>query len=286
VNGSVLPPRTERGPENQLSHGRGRLPARDGADTEDLPVRVGDAGDAFLSLLVGGVLWEIGARLLHFSFFPPLSGVLRAVVELTASGQIASNLGRSLVSLAIGYGLAVTSGVTLGMLMGRYRWVECVMEPYVNALLAAPKLIFVPIVYALFGLGRGTQVAIVFLSAFFVIVVNAMAGMRTVDQTCVEMARSFGASERQLFWRVLLPGSMPLTMAGLRLGMGQAVKGMINGEMFIALFGLGALLRKYGGRFDSERVFAILLVVVSVALVCSWVIEAIERRVTAWTGNR
>jgi NitT/TauT family transport system permease protein len=127
-------------------------------------------------------------------------------------------------------------------------------------------------------------VVVVFISAFFTIATSAMAGMRSASATCVDMARAFGARERQLLWKVLLPGSMPLTMAGLRLGMGQAVKGMISGEMFIAYFGLGAQLRKYGGRFDSERVFAILLVVVAVALVCSWGIERVERRVTAWTG--
>ena len=248
-------------------------------------VRVGDGGHAALSLLVGAVLWEVAARALHFTFFPPLSNVLRAMFELIASGQIAGHLATSLINLAIGYGLAVSGGVTLGLLMGRYRWVEYVLEPYVSALLAAPKLIFVPILYALFGLSRGTQVAVVFLSAFFIIVINSMAGIRSVDPTYVEMARAFSASERQLFWKVLLPGSLPLTMAGVRLGIGRAVKGMISGEMFITLFGLGALLRKYGGRFDAERVFAILLVVVSVALACSWVVGAVERRVTAWTED-
>ncbi len=271
------------GPALPLGHSRAGLPAR--ADGEDLVLRIGDAGHAFISLLAGGALWEIAARLLHFSFLPPLSGVLRALLELISSGQILPHLARSLVSLATGYALAVSSGVTLGMLMGHYRWVEYVLEPYISALLAAPQLIFVPILYALFGLSRGTQVAVVFLSSFFIIVVNSMAGLRNVDRTYVEMARAFGASERQLFEKVLLPGSMPLTMAGLRLGMGRAVKGMISGEMFISLFGLGALLRKYGSRFDSDRVFAILLVVVAVALACSWVIQAVERRATAWTGN-
>ena len=225
----------------------------------------------------------MAGRALHYSFLPPFSTVLRAALDLVASGQVLGYLGASLVSLFIGYGLAVFVGVLLGLLMGRYSRVEYTIGPYINALLATPKIVFIPILYALFGVGRGTQVAIVFLSAFFIIVINTLGGMRNVDASCIEMARAFGASERQLFSKVLLPGSLPLTMAGLRLGIGRGVKGMITGEMFIALFGLGALLRKYGSRFDSARVFAILLVVISTALLCSFAVRRLENRFTGWT---
>jgi ABC-type nitrate/sulfonate/bicarbonate transport system permease component len=236
-----------------------------------------------VALLAGAVVWEVAGRVLRFSFLPPFSNVLRAALQMIAGGQILGYLAASLASLGIGYGLAVVTGVTLGLLMGRYRTVEYVLEPYVNTFLASPKLVFVPILYAIFGVGRGVQVAVVFLSAFFIIVVNTRGGMRSVDGNWVEMARSFGASERQLFWKVLLPGALPVTMAGMRLGVGRAVKGMINGEMFIAVFGLGALLREYGSRFDSERVLAILLVVIGVALICSFAVGTIERRIIAWT---
>jgi NitT/TauT family transport system permease protein len=245
-------------------------------------VRIGDARHALIALLVGAVAWELAGRTLHYSFLPPISNVLRAALDLIASGQILGYLGASLVSLMVGYVLAVSAGVLLGLLMGRYRWADHIFDPYVGAFLAAPKIVFIPILYALFGVGRGTQVAVVFLSAFFIIVINTRGGIRNVAPSHVEMARAFGASERQLFWKVLLPGALPLTMAGLRLGVGRAVKGMIKGEMFIAVFGLGALLTRYGSRFDSERVFAILLVVIGVALVCSFTVRTIERRITAW----
>ena len=246
-------------------------------------MRISEARHSFFALLIGAAVWELVGRTLHFSFLPPFSNVVLAALDLIASGQILGFLAASLVSLAIGYVLASLCGMILGLLMGYYRRVEYVMEPYVYAFFTAPKLVFVPILYALFGIGRDTQVAIVFLSAFFVIVINTMGGIRNVDASCIEMARSFGASERQLFWKVLLPGALPLTMAGLRLGVGRAVKGMISGEMFIALFGLGALLRKYGSQFDSEKVFAILLVVIGVALLCSYTAQTIERRIIAWT---
>jgi NitT/TauT family transport system permease protein len=205
---------------------------------------------------------------------------------MIVSGQILGYLAASLVGLVVGYGLAAACGVTLGLLMGRYRKVEYLFDLYLNAFLATPKIVFVPVLFALFGVSRTVQIAVVFLSAFFIIVVNTMSAIRTVDATYVEMARSFGAKERQLFLKILLPGALPLTMAGLRLGMGRAVKGMINGEMFIAIFGLGALLRTYSSRFDAEKVFAILLVVIVVALTCSSVVQAVERRLTRWTESR
>jgi ABC-type nitrate/sulfonate/bicarbonate transport system permease component len=252
-------------------------------DVQGWVVEIGGAHHSWISLLVGLAIWEVAGRVLHYSFLPPFSTVLRAVLDLVASGQILGYLAASLVSLFVGYGLAALVGVLLGLSMGRYGRVEYVIGPYINALLATPKIVFVPILYALFGVGRGTQVAIVFLSAFFIIVINTMGGMRNVDASCIEMARAFGASERQLFRKVLLPGALPLTMAGLRLGIGRGVKGMITGEMFIALFGLGALLRKYGSRFDSARVFAIVLVVIGVALLCSFAVRLLENRFTAWT---
>jgi NitT/TauT family transport system permease protein len=254
-----------------------------------LQVRVASAAGAlqgFLALAVGVAVWEAVGRTLEFSFLPPLSRVVRAGLQLVVHERVPDYLVASLISLAIGYALAASSGTLLGLVMGRYRWVEHAVDPLIGALLAAPKIVFVPVLYALFGVGRGAQVSIVFLSAFFVIVVNTMGGIRSVDWRHLEMARAYGASERQLFWKVLLPGAMPLTMAGLRLGMGRAVKGMIKGEMFIAVFGLGALLREYGSRYDSERVFAILLLVIGVALMSTSVVRTVERRLVGWAEER
>lgn len=234
------------------------------------------------SLSVGVVAWEMAGRWAGLRFLPPFSQVLWAAGDLIVSGQIVTPLVASLFSLVIGYGTAVAAGVTLGVLMGRYRAVEYALDPYLNAFLATPKIALVPVMYGLFGVSRFVQVGFIFLSAFFIVVLNTMRGIQTVDPTPVEMARAFGAREHQLFWKVLLPGALPLTMAGLRLAIGHAVKAMVTGEMFITLFGLGAMLRTYGGRFDAERVFAILLVVIAVALVCSAMVQTIERRLTQW----
>jgi NitT/TauT family transport system permease protein len=237
-------------------------------------------------LTTGVIAWELMGWWAGFQFLPPFSRVVLAAVDLIVSGQIVTPLLASLLSLLVGYGAALTLGLTLGVLMGRYPTIEFVLAPYLNAFLAAPKIALVPVMYALFGLSRLIQVAVIFLSAFFVVALNTMRGIQTVDPACVEMAHAFGATERQLFRKVLLPGALPLTMAGLRLGIGHAVRGMVTAEMIVALFGLGALLRAYGARFDAEKVLAILLVVIVVALICSFVLQVVERRMTHWVETK
>jgi len=237
---------------------------------------------SIVSLAMGAVAWEIVGRAAAFRFLPPFSRVLRAAGELIAGGEIVPPLLASLLSLLVGYGSAVLFGVAVGLLMARCRTIEFLLAPYLNAFLATPKLALVPVLYALLGLSRFIQVLVIFLSAFFVIALNTMRGIQTVDPVYVEMARAFGAGERQLFRTVLLPGSLPLTAAGLRLGIGHAFRGMVNAEMLVALFGLGAMLRSYGGRFEVEKVFAILLVIVGLALICMSLLRLIERRTAGW----
>lgn len=236
----------------------------------------------FLALLAGIVLWEVAGQLLHFSFLPPFSAAINATWRMTLSGEIPRNIFASLTALFIGYVLAVCVGVPLGLAMGRYRKVDYALDPFLTILLAAPSILFVPILFSIFGTSRLTQVTLVFLYVLIIVTINARSGIKSVDTSHVEMARSFGASERQIFARIILPGSLPMVMSGLRLGMGRGVRAMINGEMLIVLVGLGALLRQYGSRFDAASVYGLLLVVITVALICTSLVQWVERRVTRW----
>ncbi len=238
-----------------------------------------------LSLGAGLLAWEVLGWWLRFPFLPPFSSVLTTSWQLIISGRILSDLSESLGSLLVGAVLAAIVGVGLGALMGRYRRVEYLFDLYVNIFLSSPSLIYVPVLFALFGVSRFTQTALVFLYAVFVIIANTFTGIRSVDPSLIEMARSYGANERQLFWRVLLPGALPLIMVGLRTGMARAVKGMINGEMVIALVGLGAALTQAWNRYDIEKLLVILLIVILVAVLVTGAIQLIDRRVTRWLNE-
>lgn len=240
-------------------------------------------GRQFLALASGLAVWEVVAQLAHFKFLPPFSAVVVASWTLIKRGLIFENLAASLASLAAGYLAAAVLGIALGALMGRYRKVEYFFDVYLSAFLAAPTLIWVPILFALFGVSRLSQVLLIFLYAFWLIVANTLTGIRTVDPSLIEMARSFVANERQLFWKVMLPGAMPLTMSALRIGLGRAIKGMVNGEMFIALIGLGALIKRFGSQFRVDYVLGILLVIIIVAMILTQLIQVVDRRVTRWS---
>jgi NitT/TauT family transport system permease protein len=238
---------------------------------------------SLLGLAVGIGAWELVARVWTIPFLPPFTKTIGAAIRMIAGGEILPYLAASLVALIAGYALAVALGFSLGGLMGRYRPLEYLLDLYVNILLSTPNIVLVPVLYTFFGFSRTVQIAIVFLAAFPIVAVNTMTAIHNVDSNYLVMARSFGAKDRELFWKILIPGGIPLMMAGLRLAMGRAIKGMISGEMFIALFGIGGLLRFYGNRFDAEKVFAILLVVMIVALVLTSAVQVLERRATRWT---
>ena len=235
-----------------------------------------------LSIIVLLGLWEIVPRLMDSRWLPSFSEVVTALGEIQERGLLVENVLASLRSLSIGYAISVVVGLVVGALMGRYKVVEAALDVFVEAALFTPSLILAPIFFAIFGLGDETRIAVVVAYGLPIVILNTSAGVRTVDPGLIEMARSFGSSELTLARRVLLPASSPLTLEGLRLGLGRSIKGMINGEVFIALTGLGGLASTYGSQLDSAKVLAISLVVLIIAVITNWVFTRFERRATRW----
>jgi NitT/TauT family transport system permease protein len=239
-------------------------------------------GTSALALLGGAILWELGGRLLAFRFFPPLSDVLVRLWEMLQEGVIIESLGASLSNLAIGFVISVVVGVAVGLLMGVYPRVDAALDVYVNALLTAPSLVFAPIFFSIFGLGRESIIAVIVMYALFLIIINTAAAVRSVPRPLIEMGRSYSASDWQLFWKIILPAATPLTMAAIRVGGGAAVKGMVNGEMFIAVVGLGAVVTDAGRRFDATSILAVLIVMIVIAFALIKAIQIIDQRLTSW----
>lgn len=235
-----------------------------------------------ISLLVGAIAWEVVGRALDVSVFPPLSAVLERLAELITDGTILSYLATSLTNLAIGFSVSLVFGLTLGLLMGVYRRVEMALDIYVRAMLTAPSLVFAPIFFTLFGLDRITIVGVIVLYSTFIIVLNTAEAVKGAPRSLVEMARCYGAGDRFVMRRVIVPAALPLIMAGVRLGAGRAVKGMINGEMFVAVVGLGGVVMTAGRNFDAETVLAVMMLVVVLAFVVVWLVERVDQRLTSW----
>ena len=243
---------------------------------------VPDRAVPVLSLLAGVLAWEVIGQVANATFFTPFSEVVAQLVELTREGRILGNLGTSLINLGIGFGISVVAGIIIGVAMGMVPLINTALDIYVYALLTAPSLVFAPIFFSIFGLGRGSIVALIVVYAVFIIIINTADGVRSVPVQLIEMATSYDASRLQIARRVIIPAAMPMIMAGLRIGVSRAVKGMINGEMFIAVVGLGRVVTEAGGRFDAASVLAVLLVIIAVAWLAAAVVQAVDRRLTAW----
>lgn len=235
-----------------------------------------------LSLITVGLVWELAGRSGNSHLLPPLSKVISAWIELLLSGQLLRALGVSLQALALGFFLSVLFGVPLGLLMGRYRRLESFLDIYMTALLAVPMISFIPFLVIAFGLGLHSRVWIVFLFAFVIIAINTTAGVRNVDSALTEMARSFGAHEGEVFVKVILPAALPMIMAGIRLGMGRAVLGMVTSEMILAVVGFGAMLMTFGASFNSPALFATLLTIVMLAVALLAFVQYLDRRFSPW----
>jgi NitT/TauT family transport system permease protein len=238
-----------------------------------------------LSILSLAILWEAVGRAMDSALIPPLTQIGAAWWKLLSSGKLLANLSMSLTTLAIGFCLAAFIGVVLGLLMGRFRAIEHFLDLYVNALMSAPTTAFVPVLILWFGLGMESRIAVVFLFAIFVIIINTMTGVKQVDTVLMEMARSFGAREREIFFKIMLPAALPAIMAGLRLGMGRAVKGMVTAEMLLTLTGIGAMIMQYGSSFATDSLFAVILTILLVALAAMKAVQWIDRRLTGWKAE-
>ncbi len=242
-------------------------------------------GTNVISILSLAVLWEVTGRIMDSTLIPPLSRIGAAWWKLLASGKLAANLTLSLTTLAAGFFLAVAIGIVIGLLMGRFRAVEHFLDLYVNVLMSAPTTAFVPVLIMWFGLGVESRIAVVFLFAVFVIIINTMTGVKQVDSVLVEMARSFGAKEKEIFFKIILPAAMPAIMAGVRLGMGRAVKGMVTAEMLLTLTGIGAMIMQYGSSFATDSLFAVILTILIIAMITMQAVQWLDRRLTGWKAE-
>jgi NitT/TauT family transport system permease protein len=185
-----------------------------------------------------------------------------------------------------GFALAIVIGVPLGIAMGWYSRVDAVLQPFVSALYATPRIALLPLVIIWFGIGIASKVAIVFLGAIFPILVNMITGVRTVEADFVKVARSFGATDRQMFLTVVLPSAVPMLLTGLRLGLGHALVGIVVGEMYGATQGLGYLIAVAGARFQTDRVMVGIILIAGLGVALTELLRAIERRFERWRPIR
>lgn len=227
--------------------------------------------------------WELYGRVGNELILPPLSAVLAGVGQLISTGELQSAFLQSLRLLFLGFAVAFASGFVMGVAAGRYRTVDRTLRPFLDALYATPIIALVPLILVWFGFGLQGRVIVVFLAAFFPILINVYAGVRDAPQHLIDVARAFGITgELGLLRRVILPAAVPFIMAGVRLGIGRGVVGMAVAEVYLRLGGIGALIVEYGNVFRTDLLIAAILPLPLLGIGLTKLFAAIEHRVQEW----
>jgi NitT/TauT family transport system permease protein len=205
-----------------------------------------------------------------------------ALVRLFSSGTIWPHLFASARLLLTGYLIAAVSGITMGLIAGWFRGVRASLAPHVALLYATPSVALMPLFIVWFGLGFTSQLAVVVLLAFFPCFYAAVDSVTSADRSLIRVARSFGASDGRIFRSIILPGSVPHLLSGLRLSLGKAIVAMTVVELYASTAGLGHLLIIYGNSFKTAEVFAVIAIIAVFGLVTREFLRIAERRFDAW----
>lgn len=241
-----------------------------------------------LSFLVILLVWELSERigLVNPFFTSSPAKILLALREQVATGVLFENLLVSIREFAIGYGLAIVVGVSLGVLTGWYKILDYILDPFIWFLYSAPLISFYPLFVIWLGLGQPTVIAITFLLSVIPILVNTATGIREVDPILVQATRCFGGRKSDLFLKVALPSSVPMLMAGLRLGIGRALMGVVIAEMFGATAGLGFSITYFSGMLQTTDMLASLMIVVALGVLLTQALVQIEGHFDSWRTSR
>lgn len=238
------------------------------------------------SLLVWCVLWEIVGQLGWVLLIPPFSEVMASLLEVLPSDRFLAAAAITLQAFAIGMALSLVIGIGLGILMGRIPTVRYVMGMWVNIFESSPLTAIVPALMALLGFGLPTMIVTVFLFSVWVIALDTQVGVQHINPSLVEMGRSFGASRRDLYLKIIFLAALPELLAGIRLGLIRGVKGVIIGQLLIAVVGVGYLFELYSRNFLMAEFWALIIVLFAFAFLASEVVAYFERKVEFYATSR
>jgi NitT/TauT family transport system permease protein len=233
-----------------------------------------------LVVLVWQALWSSGK--ISPLFFTGPSQVVARFVEEWTEGRLKQDIAYSGTNFIVGVGLAIAAGVACGVILGWYRRLGMIVDPFIAALYSTPRVAIVPLVLIWFGVGMWPNVFIVFINAFFPVLINTIGGVRAIDADLLRAARAFCASDRQIFTTVVIPGSVPFILTGVRQAVSLGLIGIVVGEMFGGSEGIGYMVNYGGQTLQTDSVFLGVALIALAGIVLTWLAEQLERRFSRW----
>ncbi len=238
------------------------------------------------SLLIWITLWEIAGQLQLAFILPPFSAVIEQLFILIQRNDFQSAAFQTFESFCIGMAFAIVLGVVLGFVMGTNKVANSILGMWVNIFASAPLSSLVPVLMLLFGLGQLTIIVTVILFSTWIIALDTYAGVRHISPSLSEMGRCFGASRWQLLTKVLFWAALPEILAGIRMGLIRAVKGIVIGQLLVSVVALGRLFRTFSDNFQFEEFWALTVILFVFALTFSSAIGWLEHKVEYYASTR
>lgn len=229
------------------------------------------------------VVWEWYGRQVSAALFVPPSEIVKAFYDMGAvEGVVHEAITTTVIGLFFGLGSAIVVGVAVGVALGHWTLLGTVVDPYVAFFYAMPLIALQPLLIIWLGIGIVLKIAMVFAFSVFVIVINTAAGVREVEDRYLDVGRSMCASDAQLVRTIIMPRALPYIMTGIRLGLAQALVGVIVVEMTASVTGMGGLVITAGSFFETARLFVPILVIMIMAIVMTAALRWVHRRVSPW----
>jgi len=238
------------------------------------------------SLLLWALIWEIVGQTGWTFFIPPLSEVIVTLFNVIGTPAFQKAMYETAYAFLAGVFFAIVIGIPVGILIGKSRLLDELILPWVNIFLSAPLTALVPVLMVLFGFGMKSIIITTTLFAIWIIILNSRAGVKQINRSLVEMARSFGASPFDAFFKIYFWAALPEILGGVRIGVIRAVKGVIIGQLLISIVGFGALFELYSNNFMMSHFWAVLIVLFALAFSLSEFLAYLERRVSYYAASR
>jgi NitT/TauT family transport system permease protein len=239
------------------------------------------------SILAGLGLWEFLSRVVvaNALFLAAPSQIFVAIYQLAASGELWPHVSISAAEFALGYAIASLLGILTGLAMAQSEIAKNALQPWISGLYATPTIALAPLFILWLGIGIWSKVLVVIFLVLFPVTINTEAGLRTTSPRLVEMLRSFGATPRQIFFKLALPSAMPFILAGLKLGIGRGLIGVVVAELFGSRAGLGRLISQSADAFNMPDLFAGVIILAIAGIVMTAGFSRLERMLVPWTRD-
>jgi sulfonate transport system permease protein len=242
-------------------------------------------GIRLISLAIVLMSWQLGGARIDPVLFTTPSAVAVAGYQMIVSGELWSYLWPSLVVLVVGLAISAVLGIGVGLLLARFWVADVAVDMYITFLYSTPTVALVPLIVLWVGFESTAKIVILFLFAFFPLVINTYQGVKNVDPRLLEVGRAFRCSERQLWTNIILPAALPFIVTGLRLAVGRGLIGMVLADLYTAISGIGYLITRSASTYRVDKMFVPIVVLGILGIALTALLRGSERWIAPWTAS-